>query len=226
MKNAGTRENEKTIARNLYRVLREFDQEDVEVIYSESFAVQGIGQAVMNRLEKAAGHQKITAAEIVRLQKYRRIIFVSGTDSARGPIAAELLRNQDLEQEYVIDSRGMVVLFPEPVNQKAEAVMRSAKMTMESHFSQQFEGGNIPDDTLVLTMEHGQKLKLKAENENIRNIYTLNEFTEDETEIPNPYGKPLTAYGECLEVLEGLVKKLAVKLNSFAEGEERWEKYM
>ena len=120
----------------------------------------------------------------------------------------------------------MVVLFPEPVNQKAEAVMRSAKMTMESHFSQQFEGGNIPDDTLVLTMEHGQKLKLKAENENIRNIYTLNEFTEDETEIPNPYGKPLTAYGECLEVLEGLVKKLAVKLNSFAEGEERWEKYM
>ena len=226
IKNAGTRENEKTIARNLYKVLREFDQEDAEVIYSESFAMQGIGKAVMNRLEKAAGHQKITAADIVKLQKYRRIIFVSGTDSARGPIAAELLRNQDLEQEYVVDSRGMVVLFPEPVNQKAEAVMRSVGMTMETHISQQFEGENILDDTLVLTMEESQKDKLRSEYENIRNIYTLNEFTEDTTEIPNPYGKPLTAYGECLEVMEKLIAELAEKLNLSAEGEKEWGKYM
>ena len=226
IKNAGTRENEKTIARNLYKVLREFDQEDAEVIYSESFAVQGIGKAVMNRLEKAAGHQKITAADIVKLQKYRRIIFVSGTDSARGPIAAELLRNQDLEQEYVVDSRGMVVLFPEPVNQKAEAVMRSVGMTMEPHISQQFEGENILDDTLVLTMEESQKDKLRSEYENIRNIYTLNEFTEDTTEIPNPYGKPLTAYGECLEKKKKLIAELAEKLNSSAEGEKEWGKYM
>ena len=226
IKNAGTRENEKTIARNLYRVLREFDQEDVDVIYSESFAMQGIGKAVMNRLEKAAGHQKIEAADIVKLQKYRRIIFVSATDSARGPIAAELLRNQDLEQEYIVDSRGMVVLFPEPVNQKAEAVMRSNGLTMEKHFSQQFDGENILDDTLVLTMEESQKDKLRTEYENVRNIYTLNEFTGDAAEIPNPYGKPLTAYGECFEVMERLIAELAEKLNSSAEGEKEWEKYM
>lgn len=226
VKNVGTRENEKTIARNLYRVLREFDQEDVEVIYSESFAMTGIGKAVMNRLEKAAGHQRIDAAEIVKLQRYRRIIFVSGTDSARGPIAAELLRHQDLLQEYVVDSRGMVVLFPEPVNQKAEAVMRSAGMTMENHFSQQFDGESIPDDTLVLALEEGQKVKLRAEYENIKNIFTLNEFAQDSLEIPNPYGKPLAAYGECLEALRKLTGALAEKLNSMAEGEELWEKYM
>ena len=196
------------------------------MIYSESFAMQGIGKAVMNRLEKAAGHQKIEAADIVKLQKYRRIIFVSATDSARGPIAAELLRNQDLEQEYIVDSRGMVVLFPEPVNQKAEAVMRSNGLTMEKHFSQQFDGENILDDTLVLTMEESQKDKLRTEYENVRNIYTLNEFTGDAAEIPNPYGKPLTAYGECFEVMERLIAELAEKLNSSAEGEKEWEKYM
>lgn len=226
VKNVGTRENEKTIARNLYRVLREFDQEDVQVIYSESFAMQGIGKAIMNRLEKAAGHQIIPAFKIVKLQKYRRIIFVSGTDSARGPIAAELLRHQELEQEYVIDSRGMVVLFPEPVNQKAEAVMRSVKLTLENHVSQQFEGADLPEDTLVLTLEEAQKGKIKAENENIRNVYTLNEFAEDMTEIPNPYGQPLAAYGECREVLEKLTAKVAEKLNSLAGGEEQWGKYM
>ena len=60
----------------------------MDTIYSESFAVQGIGSAIMNRLEKAAGHLRIPASEIVKLQKYRRVTFVSGTDSARGPMAA------------------------------------------------------------------------------------------------------------------------------------------
>ncbi len=57
VKNAGDREDEITIARELYRILREFDDEDVEVIYSEGFDKGGIGQAIMNRLLKAAGHR-------------------------------------------------------------------------------------------------------------------------------------------------------------------------
>lgn len=58
-KSAGSRENENTIAKELYRILREFDDESVEIIYSESFDVSGIGQAIMNRLLKAAGHKVI-----------------------------------------------------------------------------------------------------------------------------------------------------------------------
>lgn len=54
-KSVGSRENEYQIARNLYRVLREFDDENVSVIYSESFSAKGFGTAVMNRLLKAAG---------------------------------------------------------------------------------------------------------------------------------------------------------------------------
>ena len=57
VKSAGKRSDEVSIARNLYRLLREFDDEEVTVIYSESFADGGIGQAVMNRLLKAAGHK-------------------------------------------------------------------------------------------------------------------------------------------------------------------------
>ena len=47
------------IAHRLYTILREFDDEDVEVIFSESFDASGIGQAIMNRLLKAAGHMVI-----------------------------------------------------------------------------------------------------------------------------------------------------------------------
>ena len=57
---AGARGDEETIARNLYAILREFDESDVSVIYSESFEAPGLGAAVMNRLVKAAGHQFIT----------------------------------------------------------------------------------------------------------------------------------------------------------------------
>ncbi len=56
IKDIGSRENEAYIAKELYRILREFDDEAVEVIYSESFNEGGIGQAIMNRLLKAAGH--------------------------------------------------------------------------------------------------------------------------------------------------------------------------
>ena len=51
VKNVGTRENEKTIARGLYSVLREFDEECVDTIYSESFAVQGIGTVSYTHLD-------------------------------------------------------------------------------------------------------------------------------------------------------------------------------
>ncbi|HJD42045.1 MAG TPA: threonylcarbamoyl-AMP synthase [Candidatus Mediterraneibacter quadrami] len=219
VKSTGSRENEKTIAKGLYGVLREFDEENVDTIYSESFAAQGIGKAIMNRLEKAAGHQTIPAADIVRRQKYRRILFVSSTDSARGPVAAELLRNRNLKQEYVIGSAGMVVLFPEPANQKAEAIMKSAGMSLEGHSSRQFDREDIQEDSLVLAVDGTIKEKLISEYGQINNLYTLNEFAEDDTEIPDPYGQPLPAYGECFEVLKKLVQKLADRLDSLAEGE-------
>ena len=56
----GARSNEDAIAQHLYMILREFDDMDVDMIYSESFATPRIGQAIMNRLLKAAGHQVIS----------------------------------------------------------------------------------------------------------------------------------------------------------------------
>ena len=59
VKSAGSREDEDAVARHLFRILREFDEEEVEVMYAEAFSKEGVGQAIMNRLLKAAGHQVI-----------------------------------------------------------------------------------------------------------------------------------------------------------------------
>lgn len=58
-KSVGSRKDEEQIARQLFRILREFDDEEIEVMYAESFECKGVGQAIMNRLLKAAGHQVI-----------------------------------------------------------------------------------------------------------------------------------------------------------------------
>jgi len=213
VKSIGSRSNENSIAKNLYKVLREFDEEDVSYIYCEAFDEEGIGSAVMNRLDKAAGHHVIQASDITRLQKYRRILFVSKSDNCRGPMAAELLRNQSLMKEYEIGSRGMVVLFPEPANPKAEVIMRSQQMTLASHEATQLTEDDLNDETLVLTFEEAQKWKIVSTYQNVKHVYTLNEYIEDERMIPSAHGKPLNIYGENFSLLMELMKKLADKLN-------------
>ena len=56
VRSVGLRAKEETIAHNLFAVLREFDDLDVDCIYSESFSKDHLGQAIMNRLTKAAGY--------------------------------------------------------------------------------------------------------------------------------------------------------------------------
>lgn len=60
VQNVGSRDDEETIARRLYAVLRDFDVENVTRIYSEDFDTPNMGQAIMNRLIKAAGHHIIS----------------------------------------------------------------------------------------------------------------------------------------------------------------------
>ena len=59
IRSVGIRAREETVAHNLYAVLREFDDLEADVIFSESFPDDQIGQAIMNRLSKAAGYHII-----------------------------------------------------------------------------------------------------------------------------------------------------------------------
>ncbi|HYK73664.1 MAG TPA: L-threonylcarbamoyladenylate synthase [Pseudoneobacillus sp.] len=55
----GYRSNLETVASSLYQTLRAFNDSSVDIIFSEMFPNEGVGQAVMNRLEKAAGHRML-----------------------------------------------------------------------------------------------------------------------------------------------------------------------
>lgn len=61
VKSMGSRFNLETIARNLFRELREFNDEPVEFILAEGVPLEGMGLAVMNRLRKASGYHIVKA---------------------------------------------------------------------------------------------------------------------------------------------------------------------
>ena len=65
-----------------------------------------------------------------------------------------------LKHPVEIGARGMIVLFPEPLNQKAEAVMISNGINLEGYMSAQLTEEDFTEDTLVLVMEHAQLEKV------------------------------------------------------------------
>ena len=128
-------------------------------------------------------------------------------------MASELLREQALWHPVEIYARGAVVLFPEPVNQKAEAVMVSKGMQIGKFLSKQLEEAEVDENTLVLTFEEDMRKKLSSMFPTIRYLYVLTHITGDELEILNPIGGELFTYGICLESMEKSIKKLADVLN-------------
>lgn len=61
VRSLGSRLNLGLVARSLFRLLREVDAENVDVIIAEGVPSEGLGLAVMNRLRKASGYHIIKA---------------------------------------------------------------------------------------------------------------------------------------------------------------------
>ena len=114
-------------------------------------------------------------------------------------------------------SRGLVVLFPEPMNQKAEAVLISNGYSGKEHRAAQLLQEDIEPGTLILTMEDEQKLKIWEDFEHVPRVYRFTDFVGESGDIPPLYGKPLTEYGACCEWIGTLVDKLIKKIKKTKE---------
>ena len=134
-------------------------------------------------------------------------------------MAAALLQECSLKREIEIRARGLVVLFPEPLNQKVNAILISNGINMEGYMSEQLVAEDVDEHTLVLVME--EKLLPQAAailgEERMTQVHVLTALVGEELEIMDPYGAPLPSYGLCFESLSKTVKKLAVWLNEQEE---------
>ena len=147
------------------------------------------------------------------MKKYDRLIFVSNSDTCRGPMAEAILKSKFLLSELEVESRGLVVLFPEPVNQKAEAILASHGLTMKDHTAKMLEQEDFDERTLILVMEDALKQRIFQEHENVQNTWQLSEYIKEETDVTEPEGGSLADYGACYELLDSMISSLVVVLN-------------
>lgn len=147
------------------------------------------------------------------MKQFDRLIFVDSDDTARAPMAEAIMKSKFMLGPLEVCSRGLVVLFPEPMNQKAEAVLISNGYATKDHAARQLVQEDINERVLILTMEDSQKAKIWGNYEDASHVYTIAEFVRQGGDVAPLYGEPLAAYGKCYENLEALVSGIVIQLN-------------
>ena len=140
--------------------------------------------------------------------KYRKLIFVCMDNSCRSPIAAAIMKDINQMPELEITSRGIIVLFPEPYNPKARAILAGSDIILENGTSVGLSDSDFAEDTLVLTMDRDEKQKVQSEFENNKNVYTIMEFAGGSGDIFDPYGGDSDVYALFFESIKTWVSQV------------------
>ena len=150
------------------------------------------------------------------MKKYNKLIFVCTGNTCRSPMAATIFNSMETNSDIEVLSRGLVVLFSEPSNPRADTVLKSHNLDLKDHKSQDLKNSDITEETLILTMTEKQKENIIEHFENTEDVFTIKEFVGESGDVEDPYGGSLIEYEECYAELSLLIKKLVYKLD---EGE-------
>lgn len=143
---------------------------------------------------------------------FSRILFVSMNNTCTSPMAECIMKQSAKHTDIEIVSRGLVVLFPEPYNPKAVAVLRQRGIIIENKYSRELTQDDITDDTLVLAMGIREK-EMLLEKYDITNLHTVCEYAGLSEQLFDPYGKDMESYIEFGESLNLCIKLIEKRLN-------------
>ena len=148
---------------------------------------------------------------------FDKIIFVCTGNNSRSPMAETIYKSLAEDEGLPSISRGLVVLFSEPVNEKAEAVLENHGLTCVVEASKELSKEDITDKSLILTMTDKQKKQAQEKLELTENVFTIKEFNGEEGEVKDPYGGTLVDYEYCFTELLRLIKKTIYKLDEMGK---------
>lgn len=84
--------------------------------------------------------------------RYRKVIFVCMDNTCRSIMAEAVMNSVNKQHMVEVESRGLVVLFPEPMNPKAVAILKNYQMKPSRESSLALQPSDVTEGTLVLTM--------------------------------------------------------------------------
>ena len=185
-------------------------------IYSEAFDTPRMGAG---DLEPPVGRRPQSQQRYNKSETLQQdFVCGRGRYRARAPMAKAILQSKELPWwPMEIGSRGLVVLFPQPVNQKVEAVLARNGLSAKDHTTTPLTAEDINDDTLLLVMEDSQREKIREDFPDAPHLQTIAGFLRLAGDIPALYGEPLTEYGKCYEALEFLIEGVLARLKEEEE---------
>ena len=145
--------------------------------------------------------------------RYSKIIFVSQDDTYRAPVAATILKRKIGNKEIKIESRGLVVLFPEPANAKGIEVARNHDLNLLRHTAKQLTDTDFGVDVLVLVMTEKGKQRIYDRFVKAVNVYSIKDFIGSTGDVDIPYGKSIEEYEDNFVFIETLINEVIKKID-------------
>lgn len=140
-----------------------------------------------------------------------KYIFVSTNNTCRSFMAEVVLRQKVEEaglESVEVCSRGLVVLFEEPVHARAADIVREHGYKIYNFLSAQLEQKEITEDTIIITMTEDQKKKVIENYEGFLEVATIYEYAGEIGDIKDPYGQNQEEYECCFLQIQQLVDKI------------------
>ena len=142
------------------------------------------------------------------MANFSRIIFVDESNTDLSIIAETIMDRLKADRKGEILSRGMVVLFPEPLNAKAEQVLQKHSMKPVTKESRELSEEDISETSLILTMQEAEKNRILERFDQANFVYTLREFAGEEGDLSEPHGSG-EDYERCFDRVLELVTAVA-----------------
>lgn len=111
--------------------------------------------------------------------------------------------------ELEIESRGLVVLFPEPYNPKMVGVLKENGIDVLASEARQLEEEDFGSRTLILAMTENQKQRILEDYEQACNVYTIGEFAGEQEDIEDTLGGGKEEYAQAFINMAYFVNRVA-----------------